>query len=70
VFLTCRKIVGVRQPILPEAALNLPQNGRTLATASHFHKAKYLKNQSFAYTIGEIVVSLRTFPRRFRNILK
>jgi hypothetical protein len=64
VFLTCRKIVGVRQPILPEAALNLPQNGR------HFHKAKYLKNQSFAYTIGEIVVSLRTFPRRFRNILK
>ena len=57
-------------PILPEAALYLPQNGRTLATVSHFHKVKYLKNQSFAYTIGEIVVSLRTFPRRFGNIQK
>jgi len=38
--------------------------------ASHFHKVKYLKNQSFAYTSGEIVVSLRTFPRLFGNIQK
>jgi hypothetical protein len=57
-------------PIFPEAAPNLSQIERTLATASHFHKVKYLKNQSFAYTIGEIVVSLRTFPRRFGNIQK
>jgi hypothetical protein len=57
-------------PIFPEAAPNIPQNERTLATASQFHKVKYLKNQSFAYTIGEIVVSLRTFPWCCGNIQK
>jgi hypothetical protein len=38
--------------------------------AGDFHKAKYLKNQSFAYTSGEIVVSLRAFPMRVRFFLK
>jgi hypothetical protein len=64
VFLTCRKIVDVRQPVFPGDRAKLPQNERTLATASHFHKAKYLKNQPFAYTSGDCVVSLRTFPSR------
>jgi hypothetical protein len=61
VFLTHRKIVDMRQLKLPRSGANLPQNGRTLATASDFHKVKYLKNQSFAYTIGEFVITLRTF---------
>jgi hypothetical protein len=52
------------------ATLLIAQIERTLAMASDFLKAKYLKNQSFAYTSGEIVVSLRAFPIRFINFPK
>jgi len=52
------------------ATLLIAQIERTLAMASKFHKVKYLKNQSFAYTSGEIVVSLLAFPMRLKYFPK
>ena len=54
----------------PKLIDSIAQNERTIATRYNFHKVKYLKNQSFAYTSGEIVVSLRTFLWRLGNLLK
>jgi len=49
---------------------SIAQIERTIATRCNFLKGKYLKNQAFAYTSCEIVVSLRAFLRRFGNFLK
>jgi hypothetical protein len=49
---------------------SIAQIERTIATRGNFLKVKYLKNQAFAYTSCEIVVSLRAFLWRFGNFLK
>jgi hypothetical protein len=38
--------------------------------ALDLHKTEYLKNQHFAYAVGEFMLSLRAFPYRFGIFFK